>query len=438
MLFLKEKKIGMLKPLSKFIVIMLCTLGIFKTAFAQETLWQYEVGDESISVQHIKVGSLYQNAEKVQARIVWLPSEYGVLPEEKVIAQTLANRGIESWFVDFYETMFLSPASSSVDQINPLWTAKLIELAMQDDLPVWIIAPNKAAQTAIRGLQTVLQNPQNSLGLIFINPNLYLETPAPGLLAEYWSETANVNLPISIIQAELSPWKWRLQTLNQQLVKGGSDVSIQVLEEVRDRFYFRPDATPIENQQAAKLAQTLLAAMRLQLPHLSKLRQIEPLDKSESKPALAKQSAVLSKYKGLQNLGLNLVDQAGHLHKLQDYQGQVVLVNFWASWCPPCVHEMPSMNRLKNGLIDEPFEILAVNLGESEFQIAQFLKSYPMNFPILRDQKSQAVKDWQVFAYPSSYLIDKQGQIRFALFGATDWASGENIQVIKMLLNESN
>jgi peroxiredoxin len=141
-------------------------------------------------------------------------------------------------------------------------------------------------------------------------------------------------------------------------------------------------------------------------------------------------------YKGEQNRRLVLQDMDGKTINLKDYRGKVVLLNFWASWCPPCVHEMPSMAALKTQLKGQDFEILAANLAEDKAAINAFVKSHPVNFPILLDPKGSAVKEWKVFAYPSSYLIDKKGQIRYALFGGYEWTSPAAMHAIEQLLKE--
>ncbi len=134
---------------------------------------------------------------------------------------------------------------------------------------------------------------------------------------------------------------------------------------------------------------------------------------------------------------LRLENLSKKIISLADYRGRVVLVNFWASWCPPCVHEMPSMQRLADGLSDKPFEILAVNMAESPVVIREFLQTrVNVDFPILLDRDGAALKRWQVFAFPTSFVIDKSGRIRFGLFGATEWDSPEIVQKIQQLLRE--
>ena len=118
---------------------------------------------------------------------------------------------------------------------------------------------------------------------------------------------------------------------------------------------------------------------------------------------------------------LALKDLGGNPHTLDDYQGQVVLLNFWATWCPPCLIEMPSMQRLQAALAETGFTILAVNVKESREKAWRFQRLLDVDFTVLLDKTGQAAEDWDVAVYPTSYLIDKTGQIRYVAYGALDW-----------------
>jgi thiol-disulfide isomerase/thioredoxin len=134
---------------------------------------------------------------------------------------------------------------------------------------------------------------------------------------------------------------------------------------------------------------------------------------------------------------LSLKDLGGASHTLDDYRGQVVLLNFWASWCPPCLVEMPAMQRLEAAFTDTAFTILAVNVKESREKAWRFQQLLDVSFTVLLDTTGQAAEDWDVTVYPTSYLIDTTGRIRYMAYGALDWDSAAVKQVIEML-KESN
>ncbi len=141
-----------------------------------------------------------------------------------------------------------------------------------------------------------------------------------------------------------------------------------------------------------------------------------------AQPALA-QSAwrAFSTPGGQAPLPLVLSDLAGKTVDLASFKGQVVLVNFWATWCEPCRDEMPSLNRMQKRLKSKGFNVLGVNIGEGQARINQFLQIVPVDFTIVRDADSTVMKSWRVRVLPASYLIDKNGMLRYQLVGDADW-----------------
>jgi thiol-disulfide isomerase/thioredoxin len=131
---------------------------------------------------------------------------------------------------------------------------------------------------------------------------------------------------------------------------------------------------------------------------------------------------------------LALKDPSGRVHTLDDYRGQVVLVNFWATWCDPCRDEMPSMQRLKERLAGRPFTVLAVNYGESAEKAGAFLGSISVDFRALLDPGQQAARAWRVRVLPASFLVDPDGRLRYGVIGEIDWASAESERVVLSLL----
>ena len=129
-------------------------------------------------------------------------------------------------------------------------------------------------------------------------------------------------------------------------------------------------------------------------------------------------------------------DMKGATKTLADYRGKVVLLNFWASWCPPCLHEMPSMERLRVKMAGRPLEIVALASAEGPNDVKAFLSKMKLGFPILLDTDGSNTKRWKVFALPTSFLLDAKGRVRYVLTGPTEWDEGEALKIIVSMLEE--
>lgn len=119
------------------------------------------------------------------------------------------------------------------------------------------------------------------------------------------------------------------------------------------------------------------------------------------------------------DFGLKTIE--GEEVSLSDYRGQKVIVNFWATWCPPCRAEIPDFRKLYK---NKDVEILAVNLTDTESSrdnVAPFVEDFEMTFPVLMDEDSEVSTTYQVMAYPTSYMIDSNGHIQFIAMGAMNY-----------------
>lgn len=116
-----------------------------------------------------------------------------------------------------------------------------------------------------------------------------------------------------------------------------------------------------------------------------------------------------------------LADLGGRDVDLSSYKGEVVLVNFWATWCEPCREEMPSLQRLQQKLGGRGFRVVGVNVGEGAPRIRQFLERTPVSFTMLRDADSDVMKAWRVRMLPASFLVDRRGMLRYQIVGEADY-----------------
>jgi len=130
-----------------------------------------------------------------------------------------------------------------------------------------------------------------------------------------------------------------------------------------------------------------------------------------------------------------LSDLAGKPVSLADFRGKVVIVNFWATWCPPCRAEMPSMELLHRELADEGLVLLAVNIEKTGRQtVPGFLATSPHSFPVLFDDKEEVQKRYGVYKFPESFIVRKDGVIDDKVIGAIDWAHPQSIAYFRDLL----
>ena len=131
---------------------------------------------------------------------------------------------------------------------------------------------------------------------------------------------------------------------------------------------------------------------------------------------------------------LALKDLDGRTRTLADYRGRVILMNFWATWCEPCRDEMSSMRQLRERLAGEPFDVIAVNYGESGTRVSEFLARERLDFTVLLDPNREAARAWRVRLLPGSFLVGVDGHVRFSVIGEIDWMGEEAVRSVRSLL----
>jgi cytochrome c biogenesis protein CcmG/thiol:disulfide interchange protein DsbE len=124
----------------------------------------------------------------------------------------------------------------------------------------------------------------------------------------------------------------------------------------------------------------------------------------------------------------------GRSVKLSDLRGKVVMVHFWATWCPPCVEELPTIDTLYRTIADKDFQLLAVSVDDAAPEVVAFLKKHGLNLPVLMDPGRKTAGRYGTYKFPETYIVDRQGMVRVKVIGPRDWSRPENIQIVRDLL----
>jgi peroxiredoxin len=133
----------------------------------------------------------------------------------------------------------------------------------------------------------------------------------------------------------------------------------------------------------------------------------------------------------------SLTDMNGTSRELAEFRGKVVLLVFWATFCPPCIEEMPALNRLQTKFQDQGLVVLGVSMDDGKDRVAAYLQSVKIDFPILWDEDLEVGKQYRVYALPMTYIIDRRGYLIGVAMGARAWDSPAAHTLVASVLEAS-
>jgi thiol-disulfide isomerase/thioredoxin len=424
-----------MKRVALLVLVLVCFCGFLPIqAFAMSETFSLTIGDD-IEVPINRFGKPGRD------RVLWVPSEYGFESGRQTeLAQGLAHKGFEVWQARLHEGYFQPVGRKSLTAMPIPDMAELISKAIPETGDrLFVLSSGRGSALLFMALREWLSqegNHQQLAGVLLLHPNFMASTPEPGKRVDYLPVIRDIAVPTYIVQPMGSTKRWYLSELVELLSSSGSPVYTQLVPAVSDGYQGRPDATEDEIEAARRLPVVLSRAMRLLSLKPFEARLVRSYNENNSGWSIDSIKTTLQEYPGTPVApALKLTTVSGDVVDLEAYRGRVVLVNFWATWCPPCVEEIPSLGRLQKKFSKDKLLVLSVDVGEPPARVKNFLRSVPAGYPVMMDPDGTTVPAWSLRAFPTTFVLDTKGRIRLSYFGGLDWDTPEVVNHLRTLVD---
>jgi thiol-disulfide isomerase/thioredoxin len=367
--------------------------------------------------------------------IIWIASGYGLSPRDVQLAKGFAQQGIEVWQIDFAQSLFQVGGSNFMRRLNPSYVVDLINAAhLRTHKKVILLSHSYGAIPTLRGATLWQQAPKHDgrlTGVVLLSPDLYASIPELGLAPNYLPIAHATTIPIVIYQAGKRGNASQFPRLLQQLTRSNDNVFFKLMPTITSPMYIG------DTSQA-----TLALLPKLPRELASVIRMLDSLPTQTSTPVYsfhpkneARLDSRLKPYRAQpQPNAISLRSADNRHYKISDYTGKVSVINFWATWCRPCREEIPSLNRLRTAMRGKPFQLISINYAENAATVKAFLKQVKVEYPVLLDSHGQTSANWNVIAYPSTFVIGSDGKIDYGVNAAIEWDAPEVIRLLESLM----
>ena len=367
--------------------------------------------------------------------VIWLVDHGEERPQFEMMLKAINNGGSEIWRIDLLADYFIPRSSENVrtlpgDGIAALLTAAHLRTSKQ----IILVAYDRMSLPLLRGVrqwQIDYQGPSRLAGAVLFYPNLFGPPPMAGQEPELDPIVWSINVPVVVYQPALGPHRWRLSEVMTALWAGGSPAFSYIVPDVRDWFFMHPpDQDPLE-RTATEAVPDNLRRLSLLLSGLPK-----PLKPAE----LTGRQAVSAPVRGLVPIipripapPFYLVNTGSERVHLKDYRGRVTLVNFWATWCPPCVAEMSEIEELYKKYGHRVAFMLVTS--EKPEVVNAFMEKNQYQMPVFYLAGIQAPEALSFKGYPTTFIISRDGHVVSKKTGAANWNSKATQKIFEELLN---
>jgi thiol-disulfide isomerase/thioredoxin len=377
--------------------------------------------------------------QKPALQIFWIAPSFGIDPRHRQTAEALAKLGAEVWLIDLADALFLTRGAGTLRKIPATTIAELINaLAQQQTSPsnILMLSSTYGAIPALRGVhawQAQSTKQGRLIGTVLFSPSFFTRVPELGVAPTLIDELTATNSPLYIFQSARNGNRWHLPAVLEKLEH--ATVYKEILKGVMSVFY-KKDISPASLAAFKKAPQMILRAARQLARHPMPTTAFSAVEKPANTGSGI--NTQLRTYRGsVMPTPIKLRDASGKAFNIHDYKGKVTLINFWASWCPPCVEEIPSLNRLMDKMKDKPFQLISINYAESPKQIREFLNKVNVDFPVLVDPGGVVASRWKVVAFPSTFVIGPDGKIHYGVNAGIHWDTDEIIRQLTKLSSKT-
>lgn len=371
--------------------------------------------------------------------VVWFIDHDEERPQFEGMLKAIQASGIEVWRVDLLSDYFLPYNNENVRTLSGEGVAAVIDAAHEHSTKtILLVAYDRMSLPLLRGVRewaARFRGQSRLAGSVLYYPNPFGPAPVAGEAPQLDPIVAASNYPLFVVQPAIGSQRWRIDEVMEAFWAAGAPAYLMLLNDVRDWFFMHPPGTNAHETQATQAVPRELVRYAALLQAATKPDATIPIDENRTIGLGSIHGLVrLNGKSRAPALNLSALEQ-GYL--FPGYSGRVTLINFWATWCRPCVEELPSLNRLNRRYTNQPFELVSVDFRESETELRQFMKKIPVDFPILLDLDGKSSLQWDVFSFPSSFLVDHTGAVRYSINQAIDWDTPEVYAIIEGLLAEA-
>ena len=339
------------------------------------------------------------------------------------------------WYLDTPDALFMERDRMAMRNHHGEFVPPLLAEAARQFARITLVTMDVAAVPLLRGLRQ-WQSQANEAEraklahVVLLYPSLYINTPVAGRERVLLPIAHHTALPISIVQPELGAQANTIEETASALRESGSLVRLERVAATTDGLYKFQNIRDMSAHTAKLLTEAEAAMQATRAQQGFAVAALPPYDSSTEPPATL--AAGLVPVEGLTLQDIRLKDISGREVDLKrDYAGKALLVSFWATWCPHCVEEIPSMNRALSQLDQSQFAIVSVSYKDTEAIMQAFQKKVPMSFPVLMDRTGDVSKAWKVYAFPSSFLIDRTGRVRYSINTGAVWDAPDVLEKLK-------